>query len=409
VTVKILQIAKSLFERILNGGFPALAIVFARVLQNANGFILTAAVAHLYGFNAVGTLTLATIPNTFVALFGTFGLHFRFAQIDATNPIRNSLGLIAAVGSFPVILLLSVAFGYAFGHSQAEQFQLAVLALSSPFFAQTNVTSALQVLQGKQAHSIIAPSLNSLGLIAGALFHDFSLFCLCLFAFRFLGIALPYVLLPHDFTALRQAPGQLWAGMRYLVSDAVLVVSDNLVLLLSAHLLGRSDLGVLGICRQLLTASDTPGWANLQSVYPQLVIGGQRYFYSLVRSMAWLGVALAAVVSVMAFPAGLYVFNLPDLWFYAAILMVSVPARYAVVTIETYLKAKRAIGFANRLTTSRAIAGFCFIGIATFAGGMLGHIIALAAFYIGLAIVECLLTMRRSPLDLTRIRQESAR
>jgi O-antigen/teichoic acid export membrane protein len=401
-------LARSLQQRVLNGGFPALAIIFARVLQNANGFILTALVARLYGFDAVGTLVLATIPNTFVALFGTFGLQFRFAQIDATHAVRNSLGLIAAIGSFPVIALLSVVFALAVGHSDDEQFQLIVLAISSPFFAQANLTCALQVLQNKQTQSIIAPALNSIGLLVGAFFADFNHFCLCILVFRLLGIALPYALLPHDLSALRFAPRQLWAGMHYLVSDAVILVGENLVLLLTSHLLGRSELGVLGICRQLLTASDTPGWANLQSVYPKLVAEDEHYFHSLVRSMALMGAVLGLAVAVMAFPAGLLVFGLPDLWFYAAILMASVPARYVVVSIETYLKAKHAIGFANRLTAARAIAGFCVIGGATFMGGMLGHIIALAGFFAAFALLECFLTMRGGQVARPVIREGQA-
>lgn len=381
-------------ERLSKTSLSTLAIVFARLLQNANGFLLTAVTAHLYGFDAVGTLTLATIPNTFVALFGTFGLHFRFAQIDAADAVRNSLGLIAAVLSFPVIFVLSLAFGFTFGHSESEQFQLIILALSSPFFAQTNVTSALQVLQNKQAQSLIAPGMNSLGLLAGIFSADFTGFCLCLFVFRLVGIAVPYMLLPHDFSALRTVPGQLRAGVSYLFSDAVLVVGDNLVLLLSAHLLGRSDLGILGICRQLLTASDTPGWASLQSVYPKLVAEGHDYFRGLFGSMLRLGLVLGALVAVMAWPAGRLVFNLPELWFYAAIVMVCVPARYVIVCVETFLKAKQAIRFANRLTAVRAVAGFCVVGAATYAGGLLGHLLAVSVFSIAFALVESMMTMQ---------------
>lgn len=384
---------QAIFERFFNGGLPALLILFARLLQNANGFILTAIVAYRYGLDAVGTLTLATIPITLFALFGTFGLHFRLAQINVNNGVRNTIGLVSAAASLPVIVIIALMFGMVFGHNPAEQLQLSAIALSAPYFAQCNVMNALQVLQGKEAQSIIAPALNSLGLVAGAFSNDFSNFCLVVLAFRMLGIAIPYMLLPHDFSAFGQAFGHLRSGLRYLFSDAVLVASDTMILLLSAHILGRSDLGVLGICRQLLTASDTPGWANLQSVYPKIVTGDDAYFRGLIRSMLRLGALLAIVVTAVAVPMGIYVFKVGDLWFFAAILMSSVPARYVVVCIETHLKARGAISYANWLTAARAIVGFVVVGVATVSGGLLGHIVALACFFISLAVVEYALTL----------------
>ncbi|WP_160008904.1 lipopolysaccharide biosynthesis protein [Rhizobium sp. 18055] len=385
----------SRFQRILAAGFATRTILFARLLQNANGFLLTTIVAGRYGLDAVGTLTLATIPITLVTLFGTFGLHFRFAQIDANHSILNTLGLISAVVSLPIILGVSLAFAFIFGHSQHEQFQLAVIALSSPFFAQCNVMNALQVLQNRQVHSIISPGMNMLGLGLGAFSQDFSTFCVWVLVFRVLGIVIPYALLPHDFSNLRQTAKQLGSGLRFLFSDAVLILSDNLILLLSAHVLTRADLGILGICRQLLTASDTPGWANMQSSYPRLVAEGDRYFHQLTQVMFRTGAFLGVVVTALAFLAGALVFHVQNLWFYTAILMVSAPARYVVLTIETQLKAKGAISVANWLTGLRAIAGFVVIGTATVLNGLLGHIVALAGFFVVLALVESLLSKRK--------------
>ena len=394
MTGAVLPALNRIVERVLSGGASALFILGARLLQNANGFLMTAIVAHHYGLGAVGTLTLATVPTTLVALFGTFGLQFRFAQIQAGTAACNSLGLISALLSFPVVLVMAIGFGLAFGHDASEQFNLAVLAISSPFFAQTSVTSALQVLQGREGQSIIAPALNSIGLLVGALMPDFGSFCLSVLVFRLAGIILPYALLPHDFRVIRDAVGHLRAGTRYLLSDAVLVLSDNFILLLSSNILGRGDLGILGICRQLLTASDTPGWANLQSLYPRLVAGSEQYFQATVRSMLRLGVILGIVVAVLAVPAGVAVFKVPDLWFYSVILMACVPARYVVLTVETYLKAKGEIGFVSRLTALRALAALAVIYAATAFGGLIGHVAGLAVFFVLFAMIEFALVSR---------------
>lgn len=394
MTRTVLPVLNRVLERVFSGGAPGLFILGARLLQNANGFLMMAIVAHHYGLDAVGTLTLATVPTTIVALFGTFGLQFRFAQINASSAACNSLGLLSAAISLPVVLIVAAAFGLAFGHDAEEQFNLAVLAFSSPFFAQTSVTSALQVLQRREAQSVIAPALNAAGLLVGALMPDFGSFCMSVLVFRLAGIVLPYALLPHDFSVIGQTIGHLRAGLSYLLSDAVLVLSDTLILLLSSNILGRSDLGMLGICRQLLTASDTPGWANLQSVYPRLVAGDDRYFQKVMKSMLRLGVVLGALVAVLAIPAGVAVFNVPDLWIYAAILMASVPARYMVLSIETYLKAKGEIGLVSRLTAVRALAALAFVYAATAFAGVLGHVTGVAAFFIVFAMIEFALVSR---------------
>ena len=394
MTGAVLPVLNRTLERVFSGGASALFILGARLLQNANGFLMTAIVAYHYGLGAVGTLTLATVPTTVVALFGTFGLPFRFAQINISHAACNSLGLFSAAISLPLVLVMAAAFGLAFGHDPAEQFNLAALAFSAPFFAQTNVTSALQVLQRREAQSIIAPALNAIGLLVGALMPDFTSFCISVLAFRLAGIVLPYALLPHDFSVIGKAVGHLRAGMRYLLSDAVLVLSDTLILLLTSHILGRSDLGILGICRQFLTASDTPGWANLQSLYPRLVFRDDGYLRTLMKSMLRLGAILGALVTILAIPAGSAVFKVPDLWIYVAILMASVPARYLILSIETYLKAKREIAFVSGLTALRALAALVVVYVATVFGGLLGHVSAVSAFFFVFAVIEFALVSR---------------
>jgi len=61
-------------------GREASLVLLARVLQNANGFLLSVLIVRRFGLAAAGTLTIATIATVVIELFGTFGLTWTSAN-----------------------------------------------------------------------------------------------------------------------------------------------------------------------------------------------------------------------------------------------------------------------------------------------------------------------------------------
>src|ERR1700759_1758626 len=81
--------------RLRNFGWDAAVILFARMLQNANGFLLSVIIVRKFGLAAAGSLTIATIATVLLGTFCTFGLPYIFAREKADNTVRNTIGFLA--------------------------------------------------------------------------------------------------------------------------------------------------------------------------------------------------------------------------------------------------------------------------------------------------------------------------
>lgn len=367
-------------ELTLRFGREAALVLAARALQNANGLLLSVLIVRRFGLAAAGTLTIATVATVVIALAGTFGLPYVFARLDAPMRVKNMLGFAAALLVIPLSLPFIGLLGVLSGRDAEEMAVIALLALGGPFFAQGNLVGALQVLQGKAGQSIIAPLANSLGLaVAAGLGSTYLLFALILAAFRFAGALAAFLLLeraPLDFRLfLREAR----EGARFLIGDSINLGVDQITVLISSYLMSRGDLGLYGLCRQMLTVSDTPGWSQMQAKYPAVVADPERALPELRRLMLRLGTACAALAALAAAPLGLYVFHAPRFALLAPLLLVSTPIRYLLSTYDLHLRAIGALGAVNRVSLARAVLAIIVIPAGAALGGAFGAILATIA------------------------------
>jgi O-antigen/teichoic acid export membrane protein len=358
-------------------GREASLVLIARVLQNANGFLLSVVIVRRFGLPAAGTLTIATIATVIIALLGTFGLTYVFARMDAPIRVKNALGFSAALVVVPLSMPFIILLAAAAGQNREEMMVIALLSLGGPFFAQGNLVSSLQVLQGKASQSIIAPLANSLGLIVAALFGStYLLFALLLALFRFAGVLSAFLSLERAPMDLRLFAKHARDGGRFLIGDVINLGSDQFTVLVVSYLMSRGDLGLFGLCRQMLTVSDTPGWSQMQAKYPAVVADPDRALPDLRRLMLRLGAFCAVVVAALAAPLGLFVFHLPQFIFLAPLLLTSTPLRYLLSTYDLHLRAIGALDRVNRVSLIRAALALVIIPSGAAVGGALGAILA---------------------------------
>lgn len=358
-------------------GREAGLVMFARALQNANGLLLSVLVVRLYGLPAAGTLTVAAVAVVVVALVGTFGLPYVFARMDAPMRARNALGACAALVVVPASLPLLVALGLAAGHDGEEAAIIALLALGGPFFAQGNLLSALQVLQGKAGDAVITPAANALGLVVAALFAPgYLAFAAILAAFRFAGVAVAFLRLDRGTLDFRSFLKEAREGCRFLVGDSINLGVDQATVLIASYLMSRGDLGLFGLCRQMLTVAETPGWSQMQAKYPAVVADPDGALPELRRLMIRLGAGCAAAVALIAVPLGFLVFHLPRFALLAPLLLASTPVRYLLSTYDLHLRAISALGRVNRVSAIRAVLALALIPAGALYAGALGAILA---------------------------------
>jgi O-antigen/teichoic acid export membrane protein len=366
--------ARQIFE---NYGREAGLVLFGRVLQNINGFMLSVLIVRRFGLPAAGTLAVATVATVIVAIVGTFGLTYVFARSDEPTAVKNALGFTAALIVVPLSLPFIVALGLIAGHSLEEAAVIAVLSLGGCFFAQTNLANSLQVLQARAEQSIIPPAANFIGLIAAGVFgSSYLLFASILAAFRFIGTLSAFLCLERARIRMSFFWSQVRAGAHFLTADILNLGSDQVTVLVASFLMSRTDLGVFGLCRQMLTVSDTPGWSQVQAKYPAIVADPPGSVAELRRTMPRLGAICGAIVATLTVPLGLLVYHSPLFMILAPVLLASVPLRYLLTVYDVALRAVGAIMATNRVTLIRAALGLILIPGGAWFGGAAGAVIA---------------------------------
>lgn|GEM_PF-4450745 len=356
----ILSVSKSL-RRLMQSqlrafGRDAGLIMFSRLLQNANGFLLSIAIIRKFGLAAAGSLTISTIGTVVLATFLTFGLPYVFARREASIGVRNAIGLVAALAALVASIPVCLALGLCFGKSSEEILAITLLSFGGAFFAQTLVANALLVLQDRAADIIFSPLGNLLGLAAGYfLTHDFATFAAIVAGCRFLGVFMIFARLPLCNVPFAELKTHFRQGLQFLTADTVGLIADQAAVMIASALMTRADLGIFGLCRQMLTVSDTPLWSRLTAWYPRVVADQVGATTQLRREMLKMGVLCGLGLAALAMPLGLWIYHLPAFLLAAPLMVACVPFRYVVATCEMSLRAFGSIGLVNKVTLLRCL------------------------------------------------------
>jgi O-antigen/teichoic acid export membrane protein len=180
--------------------------------------------------------------------------------------------------------------------------------------------------------------------------------------------------LPRAKIAWAQFRGALGQGLRYTHLDAISAFSEHAGTMILSAMLGRAQLGLLGICRQLLTAADTPVWSYAQAKYPAMVrsklANGRELERWCVSAGSLVAIGLLGVTALLAYR----IYDAPELVGLMAIYCVAMPARYLINIYGSALRAGGHVRLATRLglfgflvsvsVTSAAAAVFQLWGVA---------------------------------------------
>ena len=353
----------------------ALVVTGARLLQNALGFVISLAILKKFGIEGVGSFTIASFGVAVLATLLTFGLPFTLAKADLDLPQRNSIGALAggaaAVLSLPVGLLI----GLAFGRDSSEVAAIALFAWGGAYFANNSILDALLVLQCKTRRILVVSGFYLAGVgTAVILSRTLIEFALLLATGRFMGLALVYATLPYRWCGWARAWQQFRIGARYLVPDTLGLLAEQLSIAVLAPLTTRSEIGVYGLCRQFLTAAETPLWSRLVVLYPRLC-EQPRDSLQIVRSMARRGIAVMGLLILLTAVLAKWLYESPGMLQFAPLLMLAIPFRYVAGTAEISLRALGAVPAVNRLALIR-FALLCLIPTGIYFGRLWGVVLA---------------------------------
>ena len=362
------------------GGFctESGAVFAARLLQNANGFVLSIMLTRKFGLQAVGTLTISSSATVVLGTLCTFGLPFVFAHAKHSMCMRNMIGLVMSCAAILLSVPVCIAFGMIFGTDRSDAIAIIFLSMAGPFFAQTAIANALLVLQSGAGHVLWSPLGNLIGLIAGyVLTDDFPTFCMILAAFRFGGSFATFGTLRMERASTGAFAAHLRSGVRFLGADTLNLIAEQATIVAASGILTRESLGLFGLSRQLITVSDTPASSSAVVWYPRACEHPAETFAALQRHLLALGVMCAITLSVLSVPIGFWVYNLPEFAWLAPLLMVCVPFRYLSYAYEVTIRALNSMAALRTLTIVRCIVAVvppCGMLVAGLFGGIIGVI-----------------------------------
>ena len=351
-------------------GRDSLLLLLARLIQMANGFMLSILLLRLYGLDKVGSYTVAVIAVAALSQLCSAGLHYSLPREHLSNQECNSVALWWAVYLAAPVCFLVPVYGVVMARLPGEWPVITLFAWGGYFLGQANVLNTLLLLDNKTRWSVLPPVVNAVGMLAAALMTDTLIaFAAALLISRALGNASLFL----QFDYARVSPSDAWRyglqGLKYTPIDLVAMLSEQIGPLIMAYSLTRAELGLFGLCQQLLSAADTPGWSVSQAHYPALAKSEQGIVQSLRRSLVMLSVVMAVLLCVGSFVLGEYVYKAPLFFPMMALLAVSMPWRYLNNFYDQVLRAAGWVRMALGLAILKLLlAGLFLVPLVLFFG-----------------------------------------
>ena len=293
-------------------GRDGASLLLSRVLQMANGFALSLVLIKKFGLAGVGTYTVAAVATSALSMLCSVGLPYSLPRESIRDPERNSVAGLWAVLLLPLVGVVAIAFGCLMARRPGEWIEIALFACGGYFLGQINVLNTLLLLQRCIDRMLIVPLFTFAGIVMG-LFHNGSMaqFAVILLIARAMGNIAVFAGMKYGRVSVSSAVRYGVSGLKYSPMDVLAMVSEQAAGLIAAGSLPRTDLGQYGLCQQLLGAADTPGWAMVQSRYPELVRTPLALSRHLRQSLFRISFLVAALLLGVGAVLGRYVYNVP--------------------------------------------------------------------------------------------------
>lgn len=338
--VSISRTARIWKVRIFDNERDALFLLSSRCVQISNSFVTSILLIKKFGIESVGTYTIAYIAITILSLVCSLGLNYSLPQSRLSNRQRTGVASSLLLFALPGVAAFIFIYSCVVSRSPAEIIQIALFSSVGYFMGWRVVLNTLLLLDGQTHLAIIPPLVNSIFLIISALLaHSVSHFALLLVAGWSIGTLYVLYILGCAKVDYKMVLFYGKRGIQYLPTDLMSLLSEQSVILIIAHFLTRSDLGCYGLCRQVVTLADTPGWSFVQSKYPSLVHANLSHVKN-IENINWvLSIVMSICSLLVSCLLGTFVYNLPWFWLMMMIVCLSMPYRYANNLYDQIMKA----------------------------------------------------------------------
>jgi O-antigen/teichoic acid export membrane protein len=320
-------------------GADGAVLLLGRIILLANAFVISIFLLKKFGLAAVGTYAIANIAVVTLSMLCGLGLNYSLPRESLTNRQRNAIALVWSSLLAPISLTLIVAYAAVMGQNRLEVWEIALFASGGFFAGLSNVTNTLFLMEQRVGLSLIFPVVHTVGLLIGMIYSQTLLnFALVLIVFRALGSFIPFSLLRYSRVAIPKIWNYGIRGSIYLPPDVLAMLSEQAGQVILGLLLSRGDFGIFGLCRQVLTAGDYPGWSFAQSIYPRLVRARLETVQGFLRQNTRLSFLVAVAVLAGSFVLGFFIYLLPRFSYLMIPLAMVIPFRYSNCFYDQVIK-----------------------------------------------------------------------
>lgn len=360
-------------------GSDGAVLLLGRIILLGNAFLISVYLVKKFGLGAVGTYTLANVAVTLLSLFCALGLNYSLPRESLTNLQKNTVALVWSGLLAPISLALIVAYAAMMAQHPLEVWEISLFATAGFFFGITNVANTLFIMQNRTYLSLIFPVAHTVGLLLGMIYAQTVLqFAIFLMASRALGTTLPFCFLNYARTRI----SEIWdcgiQGFLYFPSDMLANLSEQSGPVILSFFLSRGELGVFGLCRQVLTAGDFPCWSFLQSIYPRMVKTRLATIREFQRQNIRLSVLVAVSVLTGSFILGFFIYQLPNFFYMMILLVLVIPFRYDNCLYDQVIKSVGKIKLNITLNVIKLLVAIPLFAIMGKMLGVWGAIIGMA-------------------------------
>jgi len=332
-------IAENFFKTIgREGNF----LLIGRFVQIINGFTISVYLVKGFGLGAMGTYTIASIATTIISLVCLLGLNYFLPKTKLSDPERNYLSMVLSAITFPFAIILVLLFALALGENLSDITTIILFSIAGFFYGQSNILNSILILQKRTILCLIPPSFTFIGIIWGVVAgENVNQLALAILLSRFLGNLILIFSLKYKPVSFQEIFLISKKSIKFLPMDFLGIISEQSVSFIMAILLTREDLGILGLCRQLVYAASMPGWSLIDSKYPKLVSSCSDIAESLKEKNHFLSKYMILAVILSSGILGVFIYEIPQFWPMCSLLALTMPARYLG---NFYDKVIRAVG-----------------------------------------------------------------
>ena len=377
---RISESCKKLYRYCLGfTGSDGAVLLLGRTILLANAFLISVYLVKKFGLGAVGTYTLANVAVTLLALFCALGLNYSLPRESLTNLQRNTVALVWSGLLAPISLALIVAYAALMAQHRLEFWEISLFATAGFFCGITNVANTLFIMQNRVYLSLIFPLAHTVGLLLGMIYaQTLFQFAIFLMVSRGLGTAMPLCFL--NYARIRIF--KIWdcgiQGFFYLPPCMLATLSEQSGPVILSFLLSRGELGIFGLCRQVLTAGEFPCWSFLQSIYPQMVKTRLASVREFQRQNIRLSVLVAVLILAGSFVLGFFIYQLPNFFYMMILLVLVIPFKYDNCFYDHVIKSVGKIKLNILLNTIKFLVAIPLFAIMGKILGVWGAIIGMA-------------------------------